>query len=43
METSITIRISEKEKEKIKALAKEQDLSASQLIRKLIKEYLAQN
>ena len=38
--TSITIRISTEEKEKIERLAKENDLTLSQVVRKAIKEFL---
>lgn len=38
--TSITIRISTEEKEKIELLAKENDLTLSQVVRKAIKEFL---
>ena len=38
--TSITIRISTEEKEKIEQLAKENDLTLSQVVRKAIKEFL---
>ena len=38
---TITIRIDELEKEKLVAIAQAEDLSVSQLIRRAIKEYLA--
>ena len=38
--TTVSIRISEEEKEKLQILAKELDLSMSHIIRKAIKEFL---
>lgn len=38
--TTMSIRISLEEKEKLQQLAKANDLSLSQLVRKAIKEYL---
>ena len=38
---SISIRLSEEEKERLQKIAKEQDLTLSQLIRRAIKEFLA--
>lgn len=40
MESSITVRISPEEKEKLKEIAKENDLTVSQVVRKAIKEML---
>lgn len=37
---SITIRLDEQEKEKLAAIAREQDLSMSQVIRRLIKDFI---
>ena len=37
----LTIRIDEAEKEKLAQLAKEEDLTVSQLVRRAIKEFLA--
>ena len=37
---SITIRLDEQEKEKLAAVAREQDLSMSQVIRRLIKDFI---
>ena len=39
---SITIRINEEEKQQIAAIAKAQDLSMSQAIRRAIREYIAE-
>jgi predicted transcriptional regulator len=39
--TTITIRLEEEDKQILAELAKEQDLTISQLVRKAIKEYLA--
>lgn len=41
--TSITVRISEEEKEKLQKIAKEIDMSVSQIVRRAIKEYLENN
>lgn len=38
--TTISVRISEEEKQKLEQLAKKEDLSMSQIIRKALKEYL---
>lgn len=38
---SISIRLSEEEKERLQKIAREQDLTLSQLIRRAIKEFLA--
>lgn len=38
--TSITIRISQEEKDTLEQIAKENDLSLSQVVRKAIKEFL---
>ena len=38
--TTISVRISEEEKEKLEQFAKEEDLTMSQVIRKALKEYL---
>lgn len=38
---SITIKLDESEKAKLVEAAKQQDLSMSQIIRRLIKEYIA--
>lgn len=38
--TTLSVRISDEEKEKLEQFAKEQDLSMSQIIRKALKEYL---
>lgn len=40
--TSITIRLPEEEKDKLVEMAKELDLSLSQLVRKALKEILNQ-
>ena len=37
----LTIRIDENEKEKLTQIAKEEDLTISQLVRRAIKEFLA--
>lgn len=37
----LTIRIDEAEKEKLAQVAKEEDLTVSQLVRRAIKEFLA--
>jgi predicted transcriptional regulator len=37
---SITIKLDEAEKQRLAEIAKEQDLSMSQVIRRLIKEYI---
>ena len=42
-ETSITFRLSERDKEQLQAIAKEKDLSLSQLVRMAVKEYLKAN
>ena len=39
-DTSITIRLTEQEKERIKAVAAKKDIPVSQIIRELIKEYI---
>lgn len=39
-DTKISIRINEQEKEQLKAVADKLDISVSQLLRTLIKEYL---
>lgn len=39
--TSITIRIDDVEKEKLAKIAKDEDLTISQIVRRAIKEYLA--
>lgn len=39
---SITIRIDEEEKQQIAAIAKKQDLSMSQAIRRAIREYITE-
>lgn len=41
--TTMSIRISQEEKDKLQALAKEQDLSMSHLIRKAIRQFLQNN
>lgn len=41
--TTISVRLSQEEKDKLQSLAKEQDLSMSHLIRKAIKQYLQNN
>ena len=41
--TTMSIRISQEEKDKIQKLAKELDLSASYLVRKAIKDYILAN
>lgn len=38
--TTITIRIEESEKEALQKIAKEQDLSVSQVVRRAIKDFL---
>ena len=38
--TTLSVRISDEEKEKLEQFAKEQDLSMSQIIRKALKMYL---
>lgn len=40
METTMTIRIDSEEKEKLKAIAKIEDLTASQLLRRIIRDYI---
>ena len=40
MATTITIRLDENEKERLKEFAQEQDLTVSQIIRKAIKDFL---
>lgn len=40
METTMTIRINTEEKEKLKVIAQTLDLSVSQLVRRLIREYI---
>lgn len=42
-DTQITIRISEADKEAIKALAAKKDIPASQLIREAIKKYIQED
>lgn len=37
-DTSLTFRLSEKEKEKLKALAKERDIPVSQLVREICRK-----
>lgn len=39
--TTISVRINEEEKQKLEQLAKQEDLSMSQIIRKALKEYLS--
>jgi predicted DNA binding CopG/RHH family protein len=39
-DTQITVRLSEIEKEKIKALAAEKDIPLSQIVREAIKKFL---
>lgn len=41
MATTITIRIDEKEKEKLQEIADVNDLTLSQIVRRAIKEFLA--
>lgn len=41
--TTMSIRISQEEKDKLQTLAKEQDLSMSHLIRKAIRQFLQNN
>ena len=41
--TTISIRIEEAEKEIIQNLAKQQDLSVSQIVRRAIKDYFVNN
>lgn len=41
--TSISIRLEEAEKEALQKYAKEHDLSVSQVVRKIIKDFLKNN
>lgn len=41
--TSISIRLEETEKEALQKYAKEHDLSVSQVVRKIIKDFLKNN
>ena len=41
--TTMSIRISQEEKDKIQKLAKDSDLSASYLVRKAIRDYILAN
>ena len=38
--TTISVRMSEEEKEKLEQFAKEEDLTMSQIIRRALKEYM---
>lgn len=42
-DTNITFKLSEAEKERIKALAAKEDIPMSQLIRQAVKDYIQRN